>query len=63
MKIKTLKPRVVKVQRDIDEIRIVTYFGSQSTDYAVQLWEGEQKVEEIEVRSMQDGIEYLNKFL
>lgn len=63
MKIKTLKPKLVKVQRDIDEIRVVTYHGSQSTDYAVQLWEGEEKVDEIEVGSMEAGIEYLNTLL
>ena len=63
MKIKTLKPKVVKVQREIDEIRIVTYFGSQSTDYAIQLWEGEEKVQEIDVKSLEDGIRKLQDLL
>lgn len=54
---RTNKPTSRKVE--IDEVRVVTYHGSQSIDYAVKLFCNQDLVREKDVRSIEDGIAYL----
>ena len=61
--VQMLRPKTVKVAVDVDQITIVTYHGSQSTDYAIQFWEDGKKVKEIEVASMEAGIKFLQTVL
>lgn len=60
---KTARPVVKK--HDIDEIRIVTHYGSQSTDFSVCLSakSGAELVHEEDVKSIDDGIHYLANLL